>query len=255
VPRRGCSSDWTSRAISRAGSLVEIGGLPVRSSKRTVGERPEELARLREPLRVARRREPEVGEPRRATGLAIEEDVRGLHVAVEDPARVDEAESARHVAREPRRLARLERALAPEPRVEALAAHQLEHDVERAVGELAQVMHLDDPGVTVAARDELGLAAEALARGLVARAEHGLERRRGAGLDVAHLEDGSHAARRDRRHDLPVAEAARARVLAAHGLARRDRSAASWARLKKRSRRRKVVSSPSPPTGGAWSGV
>ena len=73
-----------------------------------VMRRPEDLPLGRKPGRVRGAREPEVGE-RRGSG-AVEEHVRGLHVTVQDAARVERVESPSELNRQSARCFDPERA-------------------------------------------------------------------------------------------------------------------------------------------------
>ena len=92
-----------------------------------VSDRADERARDREALEVARRGETEVGEP--GPALGVDEDVRGLHVPVNDPLGVDRPERARHVADRARRLERVELRLLLEDGLEARAVDVVEDHV------------------------------------------------------------------------------------------------------------------------------
>src|SRR5581483_1245058 len=153
---------------------------------------------------LARRREPEVGELDRAA--PVEEDVRRLHVPVEHAALVHRGERARHVARQLGGAPGRDAPLALEDAVEALAGHEVEDHAERAVLGLAAGVDLHDPGVAVAAREELGLALEALAGVRVVRLVEHLRRVARARLAARDLEDRPHAARAEAPHDLELAE-------------------------------------------------
>ena len=72
--------------------------------------------------------DPEVGDHRPA--VAGEQDVAGLHVAMDDPADVGDAERAGDVEADPGGLGRFEAAGPPQPRGEVLAFDEL-HDQER----------------------------------------------------------------------------------------------------------------------------
>src|SRR5581483_1560556 len=111
----------------------------------------------------------------------------------------------RQVARERGRASRLEARLALEDAVEAVAGHEVEDHAESAVLRLAAGVDLDDRGVAVAAREELGLATEALAGARVVDAEEDLRRGVRARLRARDLEDGAHAAGADLPHDPPLA--------------------------------------------------
>src|SRR3712207_9566095 len=69
--------------LFRSGAAVDVAALDLLG--RAVVDRAEELSRLREAaLRVGLAREAEVGEVR---AVVVEQDVRGLHVAVDEAAR------------------------------------------------------------------------------------------------------------------------------------------------------------------------
>ena len=109
---------------------------------------------------------------------AGEQDVRGLDVAVEHPARVGRVERRADLADDPRRAQRLEAPLGGDHRTQVGALDEAHHDVEQAalvagVEDRDHVRMVDRGG-------DPRLAPEALAEALVARVlrEDQLERDR-----------------------------------------------------------------------------
>ncbi len=109
-------------------------------------------------LLVERAGDPEVGDLGRA--LAVDQDVLGLDVAVDDVARVGAAERAGDLDRVRERLVHRQPAHAADALLERLALDVLEDDVGPALV-LPGVDHADDVRVREL-RDRAGLAAEAL---------------------------------------------------------------------------------------------
>ena len=96
---------------------------------REVVRRPEQLALRGEPRRVRPPREPEVRERRGA--LAVEEHVRGLHVPVQDTARMKRIEAAPELRREIDGLVHGDRAKQAQPqreRASRVVRHRKELD-------------------------------------------------------------------------------------------------------------------------------
>ncbi|MCO5168447.1 MAG: hypothetical protein M9894_19070 [Planctomycetes bacterium] len=141
----------------------------------------------------------EVRDPRHA--VRVEEDVRRLEVAVEDPAPVRVLEPVRRLRQHLEGAALVHGPGAPQERVQRLAADQLHGQVADAVG-LADVVDRDDVAVREARRGA-GLVEEALhvlARGVDAREER-LQGHRALQALVHGLVDGPHAALGDQRRD------------------------------------------------------
>ncbi len=73
------------------------GGLPVEALGRDVRQRPGHVALRGQRLRLLELRQAEVGQPRVDALPVLEQDVRGLHVAVDDPVRVRMRETVEHL--------------------------------------------------------------------------------------------------------------------------------------------------------------
>jgi hypothetical protein len=213
---------------------------------RHVRRRAEDVAGLRQRPQVGLLvpREPEVEQDRRP--VPSDEDVPGLHVAVDDTRLVRRVERARHALEEVEHAPHLERGPGREGRVDGgrrpVAARGLVRarfgqdlrervaldEAHRDVGRVAfdvRVEDAADAGV-LEARDHLGLAAEAPAalvgREVEARREH-LERDAARDPRVLRQEDGALAAATDLREDPVRADAAR-------GIRRRARAVLRSAR-------------------------
>src|SRR5581483_8704430 len=163
----------------------------------------------REARRVERSREAEVGEPHLAA--PGDEDVRGLHVAVDDAARVRRLERGRDGGEDAHRLDDREAPVLGEEVGERLPEDELhgeERDAERVV-RLERSERADDAGV-LDAREELALALEALARVLrdPGAERQDLERDARAARAVLGDVDLAHAAAADEAEDLEAAEVA-----------------------------------------------
>jgi hypothetical protein len=130
--------------------------------RRHVVRRADEVALGGEAGRVDLERDPEVREARLSG--RVDEDVRGLDVAVDDPAPVRLVEGEGDLADDRERLGLGERAAPLEDAVDVDAVHELHGDVELALG-LADVLDLHEVRVPAEAGDRPGLADEALARG------------------------------------------------------------------------------------------
>ncbi len=156
------------------------------------GRRPDELVGPCEPGRPGLAREPEVHELGRAA--LVEEDVRGLEVAVDDPLRVHEGESLSEVADDARRLDRVEQSLALDARLERAARREVHDEVEPAVGGPERV-DADDVRVSVHLRERLALALQALDEARVRALGESLDRVARLRLHVLGEEDDAHAAR------------------------------------------------------------
>ena len=109
--------------------------------------------------------DPEVGHADAA--VARDEDVPGLHVAVDDPLVVGGLQRLRDLGGDARGLPRRERPVPPEERGQVLARDQL-HDDERTLAGLARVEDLHDRGgrercsgrgLLAEPHDEVGVAA------------------------------------------------------------------------------------------------
>ena len=117
----------------------------------------------------------------------------GLQVAVDDPRLVERVDGEGDVADQRARLARIDGASLGDHVLERLARDDV-HGVPEAPRVLTRVVHLDHVGV-VEARDEPGLAPEALARDLarLPRAREDLDRQLALEPGLAHEVDDSHA--------------------------------------------------------------
>ena len=134
--------------------------------------------------------------------VRLEVDVGRLEIAVDDAERVGLDQRAAHGARDREHALPRQRPAGAEPLVQALAAQQLHHDVERAVGRLAELVRGDrvriaQPGQRGAfaakPRDDAGIAGEL-------GVQH-LERELVAGLDVRRTIDRAETAGGDPRVD------------------------------------------------------
>ena len=127
-------------------------------------------------------RQPEVGEVDvLAAVLAVEEDVRRLHVAVDEPASMRRVQGVGDLARDRDRARRLERALAPEERLEVRALDEAHRDEQAIVG-LAGLVDRHHVRMVERRRDPR-LAQEALAKARVLRVALGEELERHAALE------------------------------------------------------------------------
>ena len=140
---------------------VEVGAGVELHAHRLLGRRvaggAEHRARRLGPARLGERAgQAEVGDAHDA--VLVEQEVRGLDVAVQDAARVRVLERGRDVAPDPRGLGDGEVRLLVEDRPQAAALEQLEHHERDVV--LAPVVDGDDVRVVERRRD-LGLGAEA----------------------------------------------------------------------------------------------
>jgi hypothetical protein len=155
-----------------------------------VARRAEDLPVAREPLGHDVEGDPEV----RDVGLArgIEDDVRGLDVAVDEPEAVGVVEGEGDLQRELEGLGLGQGSFRLDPAREVLAADELHRDVEEPF-RLADIVDRDDVRVPAEAGGGLGLAAEALGAGpdRDARVED-LERALPAEARVAGAVDGGH---------------------------------------------------------------
>ncbi len=166
------------------------------------GGRPQQLARAREPPRVAVARDPEVEEHGRA--VRPQEDVVGLEVAVDDPLRVHGPQRVGERAEHLGRAARLERRAAVGERghgAERPALDQLRDQVG-PVGRAPELMHeqhvrMPDLGQRLRLALEPG---QGLDVGLAG--DRQLERERPRDGGVAHLEHDAHGAAPELAHDL-----------------------------------------------------
>ncbi len=149
----------------------------------------------------------EVGDADRLVGG--EEQVRGLHVAVDDPARMRDVERRPGLVEPPQRRLRLEWA-GPETLGERPAGRVLHDDEGEPVLVLAHVVDRDDERLSGQARSRLRLSHEARVELLVLRVPLGqhLDRDRPAENLVLRAKHVAHAAVRDR---LPVGVARRKR--------------------------------------------
>ena len=156
--------------VGRAVDVVASGGL----LGAHVGGRAHDGAGLGEaevggPAGVEDLADPEVedlaDEP--AGGRAVQEDVRRLHVAVNDALLMGEVERARHAGADVTERLGVDRPFALDARGEGLAVEQLEDQERRAVLGLAEVEDPHDARVLHAA-DRLGLVEEATQEHLVA---------------------------------------------------------------------------------------
>jgi hypothetical protein len=138
--------------------------------------------------------------------VARDEDVGGLHVAVDEAGRVGRVERRRHLRHDRRRPLRRQRALVLEQPVQVGARHVAHDQVELAVL-LARPVHRHDVRV-VDQRREPRLALEALAEGRVGRAVGGdqLERNRAPEVELDRPVDDAHAAAPRDRFDAEITE-------------------------------------------------
>jgi hypothetical protein len=104
-------------------------------------------------------------------GIADEEDVLGLEIAVDDAAHVRRVQRARDRPHDAQRVADLEYSEARQPPIERLTLEELHHDVRALVDVIAEVEDLDDARIGDRRRGaglveepgyDLGLAREAL---------------------------------------------------------------------------------------------
>ena len=149
-----------------------------------------------------------------ATALEIghQEDVVGLDVAVDDALGVRGGERAGDAAHDGQRLGLWQPTAGAQPRAQRLAVEQLQHQVRRTVGQVPEVVDLDDPGVPDRRR-RLGLVEEPAHGVVVVRVlgqEH-LERGGPSQEAVLDAVDRAHAAGPDHVLD----------VVAAHDLGHR----------------------------------
>ncbi len=142
------------RLVERGSEGVDVGApvdhvrVPAGLLGRHVGGGPDDRAVLGETLgRVEVLRQAEVGQDRLAR--ARDQDVRRLHVPVEDPLRVGDRERARELARDERRAPGGEGPLLLEADVERLSLDVV-HDEEGPGAALADLVHRDDVGVAEA---------------------------------------------------------------------------------------------------------
>jgi len=127
----------------------------VRGTDRDAGRGERRGARRR----GQRLRDPEVGDDHPAPA-ALEQDVVGLYVPVNDPKRVCGSQRVGRLQHDAARLVRRQLAAALELRPERLAVHIRHHEVDQPVGPLADGMDRHDMGVRQPRR-RLGLAQEA----------------------------------------------------------------------------------------------
>ena len=183
APRRACAASSASVAASKA---LAPGEELVEHEAERVDVAPDRRALAREllgrhvgrrarDLRAAARRrrrdrEAEVGDPHAAA--AVEHDVGGLQVAVQDAPVVRRGEPGAELPRDLERLVRRQPADAPQQRGEVLAVHVLHREEVLAV-DLADVVDAADVGVRDLPRDaDLGVEARRAAPGR-ARASRG----------------------------------------------------------------------------------
>ena len=197
-------------AVEDDAERVDVRGRPRRRAFRLLGRQvgggAHDRPGFRERRLAGRPRDAEVGEL--GAALRVEEDVRGLQVAVDDPVRVRMGEAGGDLGREPLRLEVGQRPTAAEALLERAAAEVFEDEVRPALG-LADVV---DPGdVRMGQRgDRAGLPDEPRRVG-VAREE--LERHEAPELAVLGQPDLGHAAAAEQVAKLePVAD-----HLAGHG--------------------------------------
>ena len=142
------ASTSTSDERVQVGARVELH--PGRLLRRGVARGAEHRARGFGPARLGERAgETEVGDADDA--VLVEEEVRGLDVAVQDPACVRVLERRRDVATDPGGLRHAEERLPVEHRPEAAALEQLEHHERHVV--LAPVVDGDDVRMVQRGRD------------------------------------------------------------------------------------------------------
>jgi hypothetical protein len=127
------------------GTQIEI-GRTARLLGRHVGRCSDDRASARELVVVAQLRDAEVeGLERQPTaGLAREEEVRGLEIAVHDALRVRGSEAATHLPEERQRLAHGELSPLDEERLEVSPVEELDHDARATVGRAQHVDDVDD---------------------------------------------------------------------------------------------------------------
>ncbi len=184
-------------------AAVHILRVPARLLGREVVGRPHDGARLGEDaLVVLRLGEPEVGELR--VHVVVDEDVRGLQVAVDDPVLVRVMDAATELLEDLH--AELEVELLLEELVERLPVHVLHREEGEALV-LARVEEADDARVVQLPR-RVHLAREALLLLLarLRRVEHELERRLLPARLVLGEVDDAHAAAADLALDRPLAD-------------------------------------------------
>ena len=182
---------------------------------RHVGRRPEQRPRVGD-LGVGELGDAEVRDLDLV--LLVEDEVGGLDVAVDDPARVGVVERRRDLAHEPDHLLRLEAVPLLEDGADRLAVHEL-HGEERHVLLLADVEEGDDARVGEGAGDAR-LLVEALLERPVLGAPRGdveadrLDRQRPLDEGVEGLVDGSHRPEAEGPRDLVPADRGRDRLAA-----------------------------------------
>ena len=171
--------------------------LALRLLGREIRRGAEHRARLRERAEPRGARDAEVGDVH--LPVAVEQEVRRLHVAVDDALAVSRVESVRRLLEPLERLARRLRAFRADLLLER-AAREVLHDDERALAVLADVVDRDDVRIAREPGHGERLAREALAHrrvlGVALRENlhgHGAAERR-----VRRPEDLAHAAPPDR---------------------------------------------------------
>jgi hypothetical protein len=177
------------------GERVDVGGgrraLAQRLLGREVAHRAEHRAGERERVEPRRARDPEVGDV--DVVRAVEQQVRRLHVAVDDAVPVSRVEGGGGLLEPGERLRGVDEAARPDAILDRAAAEVL-HDDERALVPLADVVDRDGVRLAREPRGRERLAHEATANRLVLRVALGedldgdgaAERRVGGAVDVAH---------------------------------------------------------------------
>ena len=155
------------------GQRIDVGrrpaGLPVEALRGDVAQRAENVVGGGDPADVSGGRHPQVAELHDA--VVADQDVGGLHVAVDHPAEMRVVEAAGDLPQDPDRLVRLHGPGRDQPR-ERLAGHVLHHD-QHPVRPGERVVDGDDVRM-VERRPELGLALEALGAALRGGSMHPL---------------------------------------------------------------------------------
>ena len=188
--------------VENAGERVDVGATVDRAAldllRRGVLGRPDEAAGARRPVRPELLRDAEVGEEDAI--VVADEDVRGLHVAMDEPAYVGRVERRAHLRGDAERCPERKAPLGCQQRLQVDPVHAGHGDVEE-VALLAGVVDRDDARV-VERGGELRLAQEPLAEvGLAERGREQLEGGRPAEPDVLGAVDDARRALAERLDD------------------------------------------------------